>query len=407
VAINKVHPGTFRNVEPFYDKFKMSEACRELEKDFGLLPDNGIQKNRKKPMNPAQDKESHTGTQSLIGWIRENAGSEIKEVLTQENLKWTELHKTLNKYGLTIRPRGAGFVIQDINSGLTVKASSVDREFSKKKIESKIGTYRDDNIKHSSKMQYKEGPVQPVSNERNILWEQYQAEKNKSSSTRKDRLKAINDQRKAYLKNIFSDIKNRKKEARSSVVLLGWKQKKRVYAALQVERLKAMEKASVIYGRNRDLINKKYPALTWTTFLQQRAENGDKTAIKMLRQGKGKSIHDKANFIGRSSKAQQPIYEDMKYMVDKRGRVKYQLNGGWVLDAGKRVQPGSTDYNILVASLQIAVGKYGKKLRVEGDKDFIKKVSKAAKDKRLNISINGKQIRVNRGRGQKSKGAGR
>ena len=31
VAINKVHPRTFRNVEPFRDHYRLQEACAELE----------------------------------------------------------------------------------------------------------------------------------------------------------------------------------------------------------------------------------------------------------------------------------------------------------------------------------------------------------------------------------------
>ncbi|MCK5437442.1 MAG: relaxase/mobilization nuclease domain-containing protein [Desulfobulbaceae bacterium] len=404
VAINKVHPDTFRNVEPFYDKFKMSEACRELEKEFGLLPDNGIQPNRKKPMNPAQDKEAHTGTKSLISWIRENAAQGIIKVLAKDDLTWPELHKTLNRFGLTIRPRGAGFVVQDLGSGLTVKASNVDRGFSKKKIEGKLGAYQEAQVIHTSKDQYQEGPVQPATNERNSLWEQYQTERDKNRSARGDHLKLINDQRRTDLREIFADIRNRKQEARSSVILR-WQQKKRIYAALQVERLQAMEKVNLLYGRKRDLVDARCPGLTWTTFLQNEAENGNEIAIKMLRQGKGKSIHDQADYISCTGK-QQSIYQGMKYQVDKRGRIRYQLHDGWVLDAGKRVQPGSTDHNVLVASLQIAIGKYGKKLEVKGSRDFVERVIRAAKDKRLNVSINGQQITVNRGR-QRGEGVGR
>ena len=400
VAINKVHPGTFRNVEPYFDKFKMSEACRELEQEFGLLPDNGIQPNRKLPINPARDKEAHTGTQSLVGWIREHAAQEIKEVLGKDNVTWPELHKTLNKYGLVIRPRGAGFVIQDLNSGFTVKASSIDRGFSKKKIEEKLGSYQEATTIHSSTTHYKEGPVQSKNQERDKLWEQYQEERQNFRSARGEHLKAINTKRRQHLKAVFVDIRKRKQEARSSVIL-SWRQKKRIYAALQVERLQALEESRLLYGRDREVIDSRYPGLTWTAFLQREAENGNETAVAMLRRGKGKSIHNQANFIGRKGNQQQSIYQGMKYRVDKRGRITYQLKKGWVLDAGSRVQPGSTDQDVLVASLQIAIGKYGKKLMVQGDQKFVERVTRAAKDKRLNVAINGQQITVKSKRGKK------
>lgn len=394
LAINKVHPGTFRNVEPYYDKFKMSEVCRELEKEFGLLPDNGIQPNREIPINPAQDKEAHTGTQSLISWIRENAAQEIKEILAKDDITWTGLHKTFNRYSLAIRPRGAGFVIQDLGSGLTVKASSVDRSFSKNKIENKLGGYQDPRVTHTSKEKYQEGPIQRPAPERNRLWEQFREERKQNRSVRGEHLQSITDQRREELRGVFAHIKQRKQEAKSSAIL-DWRQKKRVYAALQVERLKALEKARLLYGRSRELVDNRYPGLTWTAFLQREAKNGNATAVKLLRQGKGTSIHDKANYIGRSGK-EEPIYQGMKYQVDKRGRIRYQLKNGWVLDAGARVQPGSSDREVLVAALQIAIGKYGKKLEVQGSRDFVEQVTRAASERRLHVSINGQQVKVTR-----------
>ena len=368
----------------------MSEACRELEKEFGLLPDNGIQPNRKTPINPATDKEAHTGIKSLVSWIRENAAQEISEALSKDNLTWPELHKTLNQYGLTIRPRGAGFVIQDLNTGLTVKASSVDRAFSKKNIENKLGKYQEATIIHTPQRQYQEGPVQRPTPERDRLWEQYQKERKQNRRTREEHLKTINHQRREYLRGVFADIRQRKQESQSSAIL-NWRQKKRVYAALQVERLKALEKARLMYGRNRELIDRRYPGLTWTAFLQRKAEKGNRTAVKLLRQGKGVSIHNQANYIHCIGK-ERPIYKDIKYQVDKRGRIRYQVKNGWILDAGARIQPGSTNHEVLVASLQIAIGKYGKRLEVKGDRSFVQQVTRTAKDRRLNVTINGQQI---------------
>ena len=40
VAINKVHPKGFQNIEPFYDKKKLMEACDRLELEYGLTRTN-------------------------------------------------------------------------------------------------------------------------------------------------------------------------------------------------------------------------------------------------------------------------------------------------------------------------------------------------------------------------------
>jgi hypothetical protein len=96
----------------------------------------------------------------------------------------------------------------------------------------------------------------------------------------------------------------------------------------------------------------------------------------------------------------------MKYQVNKRGRIRYQLKNGWVLDAGSRIQPGSADREVLEAALQIAIGKYGKKLEVQGNRDFVEQVTRAASDRRLHVSINGQQVTVKRQQ-QREKGVER
>ena len=42
LAISKIHPTTFRMVEPYRDHYALSAACRQFEQAFGLQVDNGI-----------------------------------------------------------------------------------------------------------------------------------------------------------------------------------------------------------------------------------------------------------------------------------------------------------------------------------------------------------------------------
>ena len=42
IAINKIHPETLNLIEPFYDKYKLSELCKELEIKHDLEQDNHI-----------------------------------------------------------------------------------------------------------------------------------------------------------------------------------------------------------------------------------------------------------------------------------------------------------------------------------------------------------------------------
>src|SRR6478609_3860412 len=53
---------------------------------------------------------------------------------------WSELHQTLQKYGLELREQGNGLILID-GSGVRVKASSVARELSKPKLEKRYGAF--------------------------------------------------------------------------------------------------------------------------------------------------------------------------------------------------------------------------------------------------------------------------
>ena len=400
VAINKVHPGNYRNVEPYYDKFKMNEKCRELEAEFGLLPDNGIGQVRKPAMNKAQDKESHSGIVSLTSWVKETVANCLKELLEQDGVGWSDLHKELGRNGLLLRPRGAGFVIQDIESGITIKASTVDREFAKKRLEARLGKYQEPAVMHTVKRRYQAEPLQGKSGERDALWAKYRQEREGLKKERQEALGGLREQRRGLLKDRLDDIKKRKQEAFRSA-LMTKVQKKRVYAALQVQRLKALEKGRVLYQEKKQLVDADSPYLSWTAFLQKEVEQGSEVALKVLRERQEKGIHDQARYFAKGGVESHRIYEDLKYTVDKSGRIKYRLANekGWVLDAGRRVMPGSLDREVLLMSLQIAIGKYGRNVQVHGDEAFVLAATQAAKSVKMDITINGSKV-ISKGQGK-------
>ncbi len=390
-AINKIHPVTFRNFEPYYDKFKMLEACRELEKEFGLLVDNGAERVRKKPMNPAQDKEIHSGIKSLKTWVREKTNKEITDLLKRSDPNWTQLHKILNNYGLTIRLRGAGMVIQDLHSGLTVKASSIDRNFSKAKLEKILGEFKANNNIYSVKEKYKQEPVQTCSPTGNKLWNKWQETQEKNKKRKKEEMKLISTEKWNYIKKVNLGISNRKKEAYKSS-FLRWRSKKEVYAALQVKKLKSFEDANIIYKNKKADIQQKYPLCTWIAFLQKEAESGNKEALKLLRpNSKISTVSNEVDHIERI-KPRERVFKDIKYRVDKRGRITYKIKDGWIMDDGKSILSSSSHSQVIAASLQIAAEKYGARLLVKGNDMFVAKVRYVAKANKMNLVINGENI---------------
>ncbi|MGC0987115.1 TraI/MobA(P) family conjugative relaxase [Pantoea agglomerans] len=136
VAVNKIHPVT-HNVHTPYNDFKTrSSMCQLLEKEYGLERDNH-KAEKTLSENRAADMERHSGIESFLGWIKRECAGQIKQAST-----WVDLHQTLRENGLELRQKGNGFVITGPD-GLAVKASSVDRSFSRGTLEKKLGAYSD------------------------------------------------------------------------------------------------------------------------------------------------------------------------------------------------------------------------------------------------------------------------
>jgi hypothetical protein len=139
LAINKVHPKTFKVLEPYRDFYTISDTCRLLEQRHGLLVDNGMGQGQKK--GRAGEQEAHSGKQSLLVWSQERLGETLKRMLnTAEG--WNDLHALLGKHGLVIKPRGAGLVVALRDGSLAVKASAVHPGLSLKKLSDRLGEYQ-------------------------------------------------------------------------------------------------------------------------------------------------------------------------------------------------------------------------------------------------------------------------
>jgi len=133
VLINKIHPVTNNNVEPFYDKKDLMKVCDEMEVKHGLQKVNHSTSKKIK----LTESEIFRNEESLTHFLKER-------ISTFSNLhSWEKFHIKANTLGIKLKKRGAGLVFEDMSSGITVKASSIARKLSLKKLESKFGTFED------------------------------------------------------------------------------------------------------------------------------------------------------------------------------------------------------------------------------------------------------------------------
>lgn len=176
VSINKIHPTTFKCHTPFQDYPTMSKTARRLEQELGLKVDKGYESKRDYPNTKAQDYEAHTWQQSFLSYVLERKDKLMDA--RDRATTWHDLHCALAEEGLGIKPRGNGFIIRDTSpyrARRHIKASSLDRLFSKDALEKHLGPYQEPDLKRlpPAKSHYRARP-KTTHRATKILWQRYE-----------------------------------------------------------------------------------------------------------------------------------------------------------------------------------------------------------------------------------------
>ncbi|GAB3129297.1 TraI/MobA(P) family conjugative relaxase [Novispirillum itersonii] len=143
VGINKVHPQTHRVLTPFRDFKILERVSREMERKYGLAVDRGMSDRdltQAPGLSPAaKDHEARTWEVSFQRWLTDNRATLLPEI--QQAGTWQDLHETLARHRVQIKPQGAGMVFAS-DDGQTMKASAFDRSCSKAALEKRLGAYQ-------------------------------------------------------------------------------------------------------------------------------------------------------------------------------------------------------------------------------------------------------------------------
>lgn len=181
IAFNKVHPETLKVITPHRDFKILAKVSREMEKKYGLSIDPGMTDDKARDPNKlspaARDYEAHTWQESFQRHVLKHR-EEILEGLSNAT-NWQEAHEVLAGYDISIKLRGNGMVLMSPD-GQAMKASQLDRECSKKKLEERFGVFEARQAKRhnkvndqvQSKRHYKHRPLIRHSNTP-ALWRQY------------------------------------------------------------------------------------------------------------------------------------------------------------------------------------------------------------------------------------------
>ena len=393
IAINKIHPTSHLAIEPYYDYMKLDEACAALEFKHELQTDNRIADTQERVVDEtlqsgkAGDMEAHDGMDSFQRWIGDQKENICEHLDTAKS--WSDVHKGLGRYGLTIRPRGAGMVISAKEEKAFTKASDLGRKFSKGALEKRFGKYqpasKEDEIRDFSVIQrYRKVPRSRGGRVFSPLWNTYRDEKDRIVAEKKLAKDDVWKQRSEQIREGRSDYAARRRAVKVDT-LLNRHQKREVYSRLYENNKIRVKTERDSYRETMKVLHERYPVKTWKDFLIDHAAAGDPDAVVILRHShRGKRKERGSAFIGDD---EGQILLPMERQTKPNGDVLYQTEGVHVRDTGKRLEMDVEGMSAkgLANVLHMARFKFGDPIQVSGDAKFKAAVVDIATDNKQSM----------------------
>ncbi|HHL3494107.1 TPA: TraI/MobA(P) family conjugative relaxase [Legionella pneumophila] len=363
VAINKIHPKTFNMIEPFRAYKTFAEIASKLEIELDLkITNHQTRKNRSE--NLADDMEHHSGIESLINWMKLHC----KEKIEAAN-SWMEIHSVLAEHGLMMRVKANGFVFCNAQ-GLTVKASSISRAFSKKNLESRLGSFISSLSENKvlSPNVYRYEPLNKKVLDSN-LYAKYQHEKSHNKLFITEKLKQLREARVKLIEK--AKKRGRIKRAALKLMNLSKVQKKYLYQHINKTLLNDINNIRKNYEKERSRLIDSRQNKTWADWLKQKAQGGDQDALVAMRYRNRKNNHD-YTISGADSDFPSLNFGQID-SVTKEGTEIYKKDNSVIRDNGKEIiisKGGSIP--ALKRALEMARQRYGDYICVNGSPLFKK-----------------------------------
>lgn len=419
VAINKIHPTRLTIHTPYFDHLKFGSICERLEQQYGLERDNH-QVKQTSSESRAADMEHMAGIESLLGWIKRECLPDLRKANS-----WTEFNQALQQNGLEIKQRGNGFVVTDRN-GTAVKASSIARDLSKEKLETKFGPFEPapkidavvegkgsgkgavskkpvgkvgkspppvglrhpDTIGQIGVIQIENGKwyqAKPVQTKYDTteLFSRYQEQQGKFAG---EKLRGMQSARAGRIKSI-EDAKRAAKLKRAAIKLLGEPApvKRALYAMTHKKLLADIQKIRGDFQQSKTTLADRTRRQSWNEWLQSQAKGGNQEALAALRarDAKRERLRDSI------SSAQAPVTPSIKLdSVTKKGTVIYRDGSTSIRDNGDRLKVAKgSGADALEAALRLAILKYGSRIKVNGSDEFRERIAQVAVNAKINVSF--------------------
>jgi len=370
IAINKIHPTRHTMFEPFQAYRTLGELCTELEQLHGLQQVNHefchqISENR------ALDMEKHSGLESLVSWIKRTCLNELSSAQS-----WRELHEVLHNNGLELRMRANGFVIE-ADDGTMVKASTIARDLSKQKLETRLGPFEsplERKEQRREKRQYQKNPVRLRVNTV-ALYAKYKVEQQTLMESWSTALKKIQHRKDREIKAVKRA--NRLRRATIKVVGEGRAVKKLLYAQASYALRKEIQMINKKVQKERQDLYGAHKRYTWADWLQKEAIQGNVEALTALRAREGAQGLKGNTVQGKGQPRHGPI--PVIDTITKKGTIIFRAGMSAVRDDGDKLQVSrEATFEGLQEALRLAIKRYGNRITVNGTALFKAQIIRAA-----------------------------
>lgn len=442
VAINKVHPTGLQNIEPYYDQFRLMEACERLEVEHGLqrtfhgleakqrhqnrdiellpakapeqrdslfrehlrnaydlsiskppeaktlnglrkLSDTRLQRQSADKAEPVRigAKVASVEAQSGIETLIGYAARELAPAMRQAT-SWQELHDAAAEHGLEVRQRGAGLVIGEPDSGIWAKASNVGRDLSMKALTDRLGPFQPSERQAEAKAnrkRYEPRPRRPDNPTTAGLFNQYQRERQAAILARRQGLDQIKRESAAF----NAQVKQWSQTERMLLKVAGKGPTKRLmYGTIKQQADASRQKNRQSADARRQALFKQTTMPTWADWLTQQAERGNTEALAVLsdREERTRRWNGELLTADRADKAKAVVLDKLKPKARKDGTMAYStIDGGMVIDRKTHVQAQKATTGAALVALELASKRFeGQALIVEGTDEFRLEVAQLA-----------------------------
>ncbi|WP_127076675.1 TraI/MobA(P) family conjugative relaxase [Rhodomicrobium lacus] len=377
IAINKIHPTTFRMHEPYFDQRKLMAECERLEKEFGLIRTNHGRSTDPQPIEV---------TRAFRAALQKSG---VGVAMLDGAADWQEVHRRFEARKLALRQRGAGLCIED-ETGRRVRASTVDRAFGIGQFVRRFGPFQGDGQTVAQTFARSASRRDPVYDR---LWTQYHLDRIRKRRAREKELQRIRKEANGAFQPVIDTYKRLRSRSANKGRLDHQKR-------LREEMTRRAREIAQEMSDRQDAVSRAWPRWSFDDYLAHVAQQGDGQALALLQRRSREREALNTAFISAPSgaDARRIVYSHLKPYVLKNGSSIYYLrDGGKAIDSADRIYVPEVSLQAAYLAIDLGATRFGgQPLRIEGTAEFKSAVVKAAAVSGLQIAFEDRNLEVQR-----------